>query len=104
MMAEQVPISLLGAAMDAPLIAFSRRWPDTLHAVTMEQVVKGWKQGTFVSACGRSGLRLMALNREQQMAALWPPAVRGLAPDLIRCRECWEWTGRMRPRTRRGLR
>jgi len=30
----------------------------------------------------------------------WPPAVAGLAPEHVRCRECWVATGRKRPRSR----
>ena len=94
--------NLLGCAFDAPLIAISLRWPKTLHAVTMEQVIHGWKRGTFKSACGRKGLRLLGIGSEEKVAARWPPGLKGLAP-YVRCRDCWEATGKKRPRTYRAL-
>lgn len=91
---------LFGLAFDAPLIGVRKRWPKTLHAVEMEAVMDGaLGPGTFVSACGAKGLRLLShIIEGNQLAALWPPAVKNLPGE--RCRECWERTGRKRPRTK----
>ena len=88
-------MSLLTCAFNAPLIAISLRWPKTLHAVEMKQVIHGWQRRTFESVCGRKGLRLLGDN------ALWPPGLKGLDP-CVRCRACWEATGKKRPRTYRS--
>ena len=91
--------SLLGAALDAPLIGIRKRWPATIHAIEMGQVVDGWERGTFTSACGVSGLRLEGVNMEQQTIAVrFPPRLQGMPSDRDRCRPCWVATGRKRPR------
>lgn len=92
--------TLIGAALDAPLMAVLRRWPNRLHAVDMEHVVKGWDRGSYLSACGLQGVRLVGVDVDEvTVVAPWPPRLRGLPAGRVRCRDCWEVTGRMRPRT-----
>lgn len=93
--------SLLGLMFDAPLVGLLKRWPDTLHAVEMKAVIDGaLGRGTFRSACGRRGLRLLGQDLDgSYLAARWPPRLRGMPKKIERCRECWLETGRMRPRT-----
>ncbi|HEY7822151.1 MAG TPA: hypothetical protein VIG24_04935 [Acidimicrobiia bacterium] len=99
--------SLIGAALDAPLMSVLARWPDRVHAVEMKQVVEGWDRGTFTTVCGISGTRLIGVTviepeGSATIAACWPPRVRGdgaMPSHRERCRECFEKTGRMRPRT-----
>lgn len=88
---------LLDAMLAAPLIGVSARWPTVLHAVDAREIVRTWKQRTVAAVCGRRHLRLLDSGGG---VVPWPPAVRGLAP-LVRCRECWERTGRRRPRCHR---
>jgi hypothetical protein len=92
---------LLGLAFAAPLIAVSKRWPSTLHAVDMDGVFDGtFGRGTFAAACGVTGLRLWGQPVDERMvAALWPPRLAGTPVQFSRCRDCWLATGRMRPRT-----
>lgn len=91
---------LIGMALDAPLIAVSKRWPNRLHAVTLDGVVAGASRGTFESACGVRRLRLYGIAvGDRTVAALWPPRVKGMPDGRTRCQECWELTGRKRPRT-----
>lgn len=93
-------LSLIGAMLDAPLMAVSARWPKTIHAVDMEQVIKGWERQTYKSACGKSGLRFVGVDTEDgEFIALWPPRLKGLPPSTERCQDCFIATGRMRPRT-----
>ena len=95
---------MLGMAFDAPLIGLLKRWPNKLHAVPMESVIDASLSGrAYESACGMRGLRLLGKEVDgQQIAARWPPRLRGLPDDLERCRECWDATGKMRPRTEWG--
>ena len=89
-------MSLLEAMLGAPLIGISVRHPKVLHAVEMEEVCRTWFDGgTVIGACGRQRLRIMA---QDDLLLPWPPALKGL--DRVRCRECWEETGKMRPRVR----
>ena len=90
-------VSMVEAAFSAPLCGISIRWPKVLHAVEMREIVKAWPDGTVVAACGVKGLRV-AVAGDAPMP--WPPAVAGLAPEHVRCRECWVETGRKRPRSR----
>jgi len=91
-------VSMVEAAFSAPLCGISIRWPKVLHAVEMREIVKAWPDGTVVAACGVKGLRLLDVGG--RLPLLWPPAVKGLAPLHVRCRECWVKTGRKRPRSR----
>ena len=92
-------ISLIGLMLDAPLLGVLRRWPDRLHAVDMQAIAEGWDRGTFHAACGARSLRLVGARwNDERVAALWPPRIRSLPPHRVRCRTCWEATGRMRPR------
>jgi hypothetical protein len=93
-------MNLFGAALDAPLMAVRKRWPNTIHAIDLQHVVGGWDRGTFWSACGLRGLRLVGTHYDEALiAAPWPPRLRGLPEDTERCRECWELTGKRRPRS-----
>ncbi len=87
--------SLLSAALDAPLLAVLKRWPNTTHAITMESVIDGWDRGTFTSACGMKTLRLV--GNGNGAAVCWPPRIKGC--PMERCRECWVATGKKRPRS-----
>lgn len=91
---------LLDVLFAAPIIAVSKRWPRVVHAVEVEALVEGWNRGTFVSACGVSGLRLMgaALDDGSDFVGLFPPRLKGMPDEMSRCRTCWEATGRKRPR------
>ena len=90
---------LISACFAAPLMAVRRRWPDVLHAVDMEHVIDGWERGSYVSACGLNGLRLVGMNAGgETVAACWPPRLKGMPERMERCRTCWLETGRMRPR------
>jgi hypothetical protein len=89
--------TMFQAMFAAPLIAASKRHPRTLHAVTMKEVICAWGRGEATSVCGEKGLNLLA-NEDKSLLLEWPPAIRGLAPS-VRCQECWEQTGKMRPRT-----
>ena len=96
-------MNLLTAAFNAPLVGVLRRWPHRLHAVTMEAVVDGWKRGSFKSACGLRGMAFCAATFEESpgsdpTAAPWPPRLQGMPEGFIRCRVCWEATGKKRPR------
>lgn len=86
---------LLVVAMDAPIMAVLRRWPNTAHAVTMESIIEGWNRGTFTSACGLRSLRIVGPDG---YAARWPPRIRGCPYE--RCYDCWVTTGKRLPRTR----
>lgn len=88
--------SLLGAMLDAPLIAVSKRHPYMLHAVDGGEVAGAWPDGTVTAPCGRSGLRLLA---DGERVLPWPPRAKGLSPEHERCRECWVSTGSKRPRS-----
>jgi len=90
---------LFGLAFDAPLVGVLVRWPNKLHAITLDGVVAGAFRGTFESACGMRGLRLSkAQAGDQRIAAPWPPRLKGMPSDMERCRICWIETGRRRPR------
>jgi hypothetical protein len=92
-------VTLIGAALDAPLMAVRQRWPNSLHAVDLKHVIEGWERGTFHSVCGLKGLRLVPATVDGfRIAAAWPPRLRGLPDHLERCRTCWIESGRMRPR------
>lgn len=91
----QPPRPLTEADMDS-----LKRWPNRLHAVTLDGVVAGASRGTFESACGVRRLRLYGVViGDRTVAALWPPRVKGMPDGRTRCQECWELTGRKRPRT-----
>lgn len=88
------PIAL---CLNAPLIGMSRRWPRVLHAIPLEGISIRGDKG-HVSACGKTGLRFIKLgDAPEPTAAPWPPPARGFDAHE-RCRDCWESTGRMRPR------
>ena len=93
-------MNLLSAVINAPLMGVLRRWPHRLHAVDMEGVVDGWERGFFRSACGLRGLKICGATMEEDhgLAAPWPPRLRGLPEGFVRCRVCWEATGKKRPR------
>jgi hypothetical protein len=91
---------LIAVALDAPVIGISQRWPNTIHAISMGEVVSGWERGTFVSACGRRSLRLWPHEVDGTLiAAPFPPRIKGLPDRLARCRDCWLLTGKKAPRT-----
>lgn len=93
-------MNLIGVALDAPVMGVSKRWPNTVHAVEMGEVIAGWDRGTFVSACGKRGLRFWGHEVQGTLvAAPFPPRVKGMPEDLTRCRECWVATGKKAPRT-----
>jgi len=89
-------ISWLAAIIDSPLTGVQRRWPKTMHAITAEDMrLRDWhKARTLRSACGRR-VAFIAMNGD---VVLWPVQHR-LPGDLTRCRECWELTGKKRPRS-----
>lgn len=91
---------LFGLAFGAPLIGVLKRWPHRMHAVDMDGVIKGsLGRGTFEAACGLGGLRLWGYTaNDRTFATPWPPRIKGMPDGFERCRECWEATGRMRPR------
>lgn len=89
-------LNLIGAMLNAPLVAVDVASPDLLHAATMETIGKGWEAETVSSACGAEGLKLLASGDQ---AVLWPPRVSSLAGAMRRCKACHEATGRKRPRS-----
>jgi hypothetical protein len=82
---------LIEAALNAPLIAINPRWKNVMHAAEMETIIDAWPNGTVTSVCGKPRLRLLA------GPGLWPPRVKG--SPMARCRDCWEATGKKRPRS-----
>lgn len=92
---------LFGLALDAPLMGVLKRWPDKLHAITQKAVIHGslYGRGKYESACGLKGLRLVGGAAEGEViAAPWPPRLKGLPKEKTRCQDCYEATGRLRPR------
>ena len=90
--------TLLELLFNAPLTGVRKRWPEVLHAIEMDGVpVKTWPHGKATSACGLTGLRVVAVERSGLM--LWPPRVASLPDGLSRCRVCHEATGKRRPRS-----
>lgn len=85
---------LFGAMLLAPLTGINPRWPKVLHAVDMGELAAAWPNGSVVSVCGKSRLRLLAYGDD---LVLWPPRVKGLEPE--RCAGCHALTGRKRPRS-----
>lgn len=107
-MSARVEIGLLDGMLNAPLagiVTRQRRCPRVLHAITMEGVCKGFHEDAaapFVAACGASGLKLYPIRYaalERAYALLWPPEVKSLPSTLVRCKECFQATGRKRPRS-----
>lgn len=91
---------LISLMFEAPLIVVRARWPEVLHAVTMEGLpIKTWPHGLARSACGLTGLRLVWADDSGPVP--WPPRVAGLGP-MKRCEACHEATGRKRPRATFG--
>ena len=70
-----------------------------IHAVTMEGLVAAYKGSkTFTGACGTTGLKILSVEMKGEGALPWPPRIAGLAP-MTRCRDCWNATGKKRPRS-----
>lgn len=91
--------SLIVLALSAPSIGISVRWPQVMHAITMEGLpIKTWPKGSATAACGKTGLRIM--DNGNGYPAPWPPAVKGLAPRHTRCPKCFQATGKPRPKCR----
>ena len=89
--------SLIGLMLDAPLVGVLQRWPKRLHAIPMDGISP--HRMSFESACGLSGLRLFPADYVgERVAAPWPPRVKGMPEGFVRCRVCFEATGRPRPR------
>lgn len=90
-------------ALLAPVIGVSKRWPRLLHAIEMDEAVT-WSlhNRTATAACGASRLRVM--GDEDGRVVPWPPAAKPMPTGMERCRECWNLTGRKRPRARWGKR
>lgn len=88
---------MIVAAMTAPLIALDPHDQSMVHAITMEEVVKGWESTSLSAACGVEGLKLMPDTDGGY--APWPPRVAGMPDGMSRCRECHDLTGKKRPRT-----
>jgi len=87
--------SLIELVFNAPLVGVRKRWPNVLHAVEMEGLP--WPEGKAVSACGITGLRVVA--DERSMVMPWPPRVASIPDGMSRCRPCHEATGKLRPRS-----
>lgn len=79
----------------APVIGILKRWPNTLHAVDLDGLTMD-PDGTAKSVCGLKGLRVVVSGTT---IGLWPPAVKGLAPQ-VRCRACFDICKKKRPRSR----
>lgn len=64
----------------------------TVHAVeVVGDLVREWETAeTAQAVCGVDRLKLLE--------AAWPPRVASLKP-LVRCSDCWNMTGRRRPRS-----
>jgi hypothetical protein len=92
--------TLFAAALAAPLIGVRKRWPDIHHAIDLDAVCEGWDRGTYRSACGLTGLRMVGAypqGYEGVHAVQWPPRVSAMPDGVQRCRECWVATGKARP-------
>lgn len=95
--------NLLGAGLDAPLIGVNPRWPKVWHAIEMGEVIRSWPDKTAEGACGKKFLRPLAVRDPDGfvLAGLWPPHKRQVeARGHERCAECFELTGKMRPRSK----
>ena len=99
-------MSWINMMFAAPLIGVRQRWPNVLHAITLDGVGATMVKGrTFPSACGLKGLRLVegryteAPDEMRPLPALWPPRIKGMPENMTRCRSCWEETGKQRPRS-----
>lgn len=97
----QKPIPLISLMLFAPLCAIvPGRKKKVIHAATMEGISEKYRQSekrrpSVVTACG---LRVKIVTFGDGAVALWPPRVRGLPDVAPRCKECYEKTGRPRPR------
>jgi hypothetical protein len=93
---------ILGAARP-PLIAYNRRWPGVLHAVSADEIHRaaaGWPHWTMRAVCGAQRLRAVLAG---ELIGQWPPRVRSLPRGWTRCQHCHRLTGRQRPRTTLGV-
>lgn len=86
-----MPHDFLSLAFNAPLVAVSKRWPNTLHAAGMESIIEGWARGTVAAACGKGGLRLLSSRSDTLVP--WPPRVSTLPIRMERCRDCYRTAG-----------
>lgn len=100
MIADDKGISLLHALFAAPLIAWAPGEPSpvTLHAVTADEIVARWGEGSVSAACGVGDLKILKVGGEA-LVYEWPPSTRYMPERFVRCVDCHEETGRRRPRT-----
>lgn len=93
---------LITALFTAPLVGIRKRWPRVLHAIEMDGIPVHDLDGTATSACGVTGLRIVAVADEDgtDFVVPWPPYVEGLAPNHERCKACFDACKKKRPRSR----
>lgn len=99
---ERTFASLGSLMVAAPLCALERTRErcHIVHVVTLEEMVRCWScDAAPHSPCGATvGVLDVPLGSGDVVP--WPVSTRGLPTPLTRCRECWELTGRKRPRSR----
>lgn len=95
------PLALL---LNAPLCGIhpNARAHKVIHAIEHGQVPIMRATGT--AACGRQGVKVMGVSHpdgkgtDDVLSMPWPTQKRGLPERYERCDECWNLTGRKRPR------
>lgn len=98
---------LIEAVLAAPLVGFTKRQPLVLHAVEMTEIIRAWPQPGIrarlaTASCGTTQMHLLAsqVTGEQGTHPVpWPPRARKLPVGYTRCVNCYEATGRPRPRS-----
>lgn len=93
-------MNLMTLSVWVPVVGVRKRWPNVLHAVTFDGLpVKTWPRGQATAACGVRNVRVWSLDDEGCLPVPWPPSTRGMPRGYTRCKECWDATGRKRPRS-----
>lgn len=93
---------LIEMAMAAPLCAVVPDGDKVIHAVTMEAIIDQMGFGEvpkeMPAACGAKPVKAFWLDGVAVLP--WPVSTVGLTKLGSRCAECWDLTGRKRPRSR----
>ena len=100
-------IPVISAALAAPLIVVSARWPGVMHAVDMDEIIDAWpnlrpgkRARAMTAVCGARRLQFLGSGSGDVNGPIaWPPRADSLPPGWVRCVECHRLTGRKRPRS-----
>ncbi len=94
--------SLVALALQAPLCAVEpvRERSHVIHAVTMESILGAIAGVAMTSACCWCEVKLLSVPLGSGRVVPWPVSTRELPAPLVRCRACWEATGKKRPACR----